>query len=118
MPVTLPAEARLAVDEIRSLGGEELVREVMGSFVRFADAQLARLHDAAEHGDLETGGMLAHTLRSSARQLGAHHLGEVCASAVAAARGGDAAGFLRWTEEAGAAHADARRWMAPLAGLG
>lgn len=117
MPVTLPADARPAVEEIRSIGGDELVCEMMGTFVRFADAQVVRLHDAAEHGDLEMGGTLAHTLMSSARQLGAHQLGEVCSSAESAARGGDAAGFLKWTEEAGAAFAHARLWMAPLAGL-
>lgn len=117
MPITLPADARSAVEEIRSIGGDELVHEMMGTFVRFATAQVARLHEAAEHGDLETGGTLAHTLKSSARQLGAHHLGEVCSSAESAARGGDVAGFVTWTDAIGTAFTDARAWMAPLAGI-
>ncbi len=115
MSLTYPADARAAVDEIRSIGGEELVREMMGTFVRFASAQVVRLHEAAEHGDLETGATLAHTLKSSARQLGAQHLGEVCSSAELAARGGDAAGFHQWTDEIGVAFSDARTWMAALA---
>jgi two-component system, sensor histidine kinase and response regulator len=115
MPSTLPAEAKPAVEEIRSIGGDELVREMMGTFLRFATAHMVRLHDAAAHGDLEGGATLAHTLKSSARQLGAVHLGEVAATAEMAARGGDAAGFLKATEEAGAALDEARVWMEPLA---
>jgi HPt (histidine-containing phosphotransfer) domain-containing protein len=115
MPTTLPADAKPAVDEIRSIGGDELVREMMATFVRFAAAHSARLHDAAEHGDLEGGATIAHTLKSSARQLGANHLAEVAASAELAARGGDVAGFVHWTDEVGTAFLDARAWMEPLA---
>ncbi len=114
MSTALPADARPAVDELRSIGGDELVREMMGTFLRFAAAHMVRLHDAAEHADLEGGATLAHTLKSSARQLGASHLGEVAATAEMAARGGDAAGFLKATEEAGAALEEARAWMEPL----
>jgi len=114
MPVALPADAKPSVDEIRSIGGDELVREMMSTFLRFAVAHMSRLRDAAEHGDLEGGATLAHTLKSSARQLGAVHLGEVAATAEMAARGGDAAGFLKATEEAGAALDEARVWMGPL----
>jgi HPt (histidine-containing phosphotransfer) domain-containing protein len=115
MPTTLPADARPAVEELRSIGGDELVREMMGTFVRFASAHVARLYEAAEHGDLEGGTTIAHTLKSSARQLGAMHLGETCASAELAARGGDAAGFLKWSEEVGLAFDEAKGWMSSLA---
>ena len=115
MPSTLPSDARPAVDELRSIGGEELVREMMGTFVRFATAHVGRLHDAAENGDLEGGATIAHTLKSSARQLGAVHLAELCASAELAARGGDAAGFVQWSEEAATAFTEAKPWMSTLA---
>lgn len=115
MPVTLPADARPAVDALRSIGGDELVREMMATFVRFATAHVARLNEAAAHGDLAAGTLIAHTLKSSARQLGAVHLGETCASAELAARGGDAAGFLHWSDEATTAFAEARAWMSSLA---
>lgn len=118
MPMTLeqiPVDARPAVEEIRQIGGDELVREMMGTFVRFATAHVRRLHEAAELGDLEGGTTIAHTLKSSARQLGALHLAEVCASAELAARGGDAGGLLKWSEEAASAFADARGWMERLA---
>lgn len=115
MTATLPADAKPAVDEIRSIGGEELVREMMGTFVRFATAHVARLREAAEHGDFEAGTTIAHTLKSSARQLGAVALGDASASAELAARGADAAGFLKWSEEVAGAFLEARAWMEPLA---
>lgn len=112
---TTPSEAMPAVDELRSIGGEELVREMMGTFVRFAEVHLTRLHDAAVAADLDRGAMIAHTLKSSARQLGALHLAETCASAELAARGGDAAGFIHWSEEAATAFTEAAPWMSSLA---
>jgi two-component system sensor histidine kinase/response regulator len=115
MPATLPAEARPAVDELRSIGGDELVREMMGTFVRFAAAQVVRLHDAAAAGDLEGAAVLAHTLKSSARQLGAMPLADACASAELAARGGDAAGLMLGSESAATAFAEAKGWMSSLA---
>lgn len=115
MPATIPADARPAVDQLRLIGGDELVREMMSTFVRFASAHVPRLREAAEHGDLEGGTTIAHTLKSSARQLGALQLGEVCASAELAARGGDAAGFLQWSRDVEGAFADARHWMEALA---
>lgn len=115
MSATLPPEARPAVEELRSIGGDELVGELMGTFVRFATAHVRHLADAAAQGDLETGATLAHTLKSSARQLGAMQLGEVAASAETAARGGDRAGLLSWSDEVSTAFAGAKAWMEPLA---
>ena len=115
MPTTLPADARPAVEELRSIGGDELVREMMGTFIRFATAHVQRLHEAAEHGDLEAGALIAHTLKTSARQLGAMLLGETCASAEAAARGGDGAGLLTWADAVTAAFDEAKGWMGSLA---
>lgn len=114
-PPAIPADAEPAIAEIRSVGGEELVREMMATFTKFAGAHLPRLEEAAHAGDLETATRIAHTLKSSARQLGAVHLSDVCASAELAARGGDAAGLLRWSGEAMAAFRDARAWMDALA---
>ncbi len=115
MPTTIPADARPAVDQLRLIGGDELVREMMATFVRFAGAHIPRLREAAAVGDLEGGATIAHTLKSSARQLGAMHLGEPCASAELAARGGDAAGFVKWSAEVDGAFAETRPWMESLA---
>lgn len=111
----LPTDARPAIDEIRHIGGDELVREIMSTFLRFARARVPQLQDAAETGDTDTGATIAHTLKSSARQLGALALGDACASAELSARGGDAAGFVARTEDAARAFERARTWMEPLA---
>lgn len=110
-----PSDALPAIDEIRHVGGDELVRELAATFLRFAAAHVPRLHEAAEAGDLETGAIIAHTLKSSARQFGAVALGDACASAELAARGGDAAGFLGRAEEAAGAFERTRPWMEQLA---
>lgn len=111
---TLPAEASPAIDEIRLIGGEELVRELMTTFLRFAEAHLPRLYEAAEVGDMEVGATMAHTLKASARQLGAIAFSDACASVELAAKGGDAAGFLKRTEEAADAFERTRPWMEQL----
>jgi len=117
-PMTIadpPADARPAIDEIRHVGGDELVRELAATFLRFAAARVPRLQEAAESGDLETGAIIAHTLKASSRQFGAIALGEACASAELAARGGDAAGFLSGAAEAMSAFERTRPWMQRLA---
>lgn len=111
----LPTDARPAIDEIRQIGGDELVREMVSTFLRFARARVPHLQDAAETGDLEAGATIAHTLMSSARQLGALALGDACASAELAALGGDAAGFVTQAEDAARAFKSARAWMDQIA---
>lgn len=111
----LPTDARRAIDEIRQIGGDELVREMVSTFLRFASARFPHLQDAADTGDLEAGATIAHTLTSSAHQLGALALGDACASAELAARGGDAAGFVTQAAAAARAFTRARAWMEQIA---
>ena len=111
---TPPSEAMPAIDEIRRIGGDELVRELLSTFLRFAATQLPRLYEAAEDGDVEVGTTIAHTLKASSRQLGALALGDACASAELAAKGGDMAGFLKRTEEVADAFERTRPWMEQL----
>lgn len=112
---TIPDEARPAIDELRAIGGDELVGEMLGTFVRFGDAQLRRLVEAGDAGDLDGAAGIAHTLKSTARQLGALALGDACAAAELAGRGGDAAGLAMHTSAVRAAYGSARDWMAALA---
>ena len=110
----LPSEAHAAIDEIRLIGGDELVRELMVTFLQCCAAPLPRLHEAAETGELETGSRIAHTLKASARQLGAISFGDACASAELAAKGGDVAGFLHRADDAAGAFERTRPWMQRL----
>ena len=87
----LPADARHAIDELRLVGGEELVREMAGTFSRFAESQVDRLEEASSAGELELVAALANALHASSRQMGVAALAEAAASAEVAGRGRDAA---------------------------
>lgn len=88
---------------------------MLRTFVQFTAAQLARLADAEGAGDLDAAATIAHTVRSSARQLGAVALGEACAAAELAGRGGDAAALLTAAAAMRREYAAARPWMDALA---
>ena len=110
----IPDHARSAVAEIRAIGDDELLTAMMGTFVRFAEAQLARLEEAAASGDFATAGEIAHMLKSSARQLGALPFGEACADAELAGRGADASGLPEAVRKMAVEFAATRSWMDSL----
>ncbi len=110
-----PAEAKHAIDEIRLIGGEELVREMAGTFAHFATTQVARLREASDIGDLELVATLAHALHASSRQMGAGSLAEAALSAEVAGRGTDATAVEQAVARAKSALADARQWLDALA---
>lgn len=110
-----PAEARHALDELRIVGGEELVREMTATFVRFATAQVERIADASDAGALESVAAFAHALHASARQMGAAQLADAAVSAEVAANGADAAAATRAVTALRQALAAARAWLDPLA---
>jgi HPt (histidine-containing phosphotransfer) domain-containing protein len=111
----IPENARSAIAELHAIGGDELVSAMMRTFVRFAEAQLQRLEDADSTGELATAATIAHTIKSSARQLGAFALGEACAAAELAGRGGDAAALHTAVAAMRREYAAARPWMDALA---
>lgn len=110
-----PPESQHAIDEIRLIGGEELVREMAATFARFATAQVARLAEASDAGALDQVAAFAQALHASARQMGASRLAESAASLEVAARGGDAATVVQGVDAARSALADARSWLDALA---
>ena len=52
-------------------GSNELVTQLVSSFLASADGQLARLGEAVAEGQPKALGQIAHTLKSSAANLGA-----------------------------------------------
>jgi HPt (histidine-containing phosphotransfer) domain-containing protein len=112
--VLTPSEALPAIDELRLIGGDELVQEMTRTFLKFGRTQVSRLDEAAATGELEQGAVLAHTFKSSARQLGAVTLGDACSRAELAARGGDPAGFVQAANDVGRAFHEARPWLEAL----
>jgi HPt (histidine-containing phosphotransfer) domain-containing protein len=110
-----PAEARPAIDELRLIGGDELVREMAGTFSRFAESQVDRLDEASGAGELELVAALAHALHASSRQMGVAALAEAAASAEVASRGRDAAAVEQAVDRSRRALNDARAWLDGLA---
>ena len=111
----LPPDAKRAIDELRLIGGEELVREMVTTFSRFATSAVARLGEASDAGSLDQVASFAQALHASARQMGATRLAEAAASAEVAARGQDAGGVANAIEHARGALTDARAWLDELA---
>lgn len=112
--VLTPPDALPAIAELRLIGGDELVQEMTRTFLMFGKTQVSRLDEAAASGELEQGAVLAHTFKSSARQLGAVTLGDACSRAELAARGGDVVGFVEATNDVGRAFHQARPWLQAL----
>ncbi len=115
--VLTPSEALPAIDELRLIGGDELVQEMTRTFLKFGRTQVSRLDEAAATGELAQGAVLAHTFKSSARQLGAVSLGDACSRAELAARGGDVSGFIEAANDVGRAFHAARPWLQALSKL-
>lgn len=111
----IPSDAQPAIAELHAIGGDELVTAMLRTFVQFTEAQLLRLADAEGAGDLDAAATIAHTVRSSARQLGALGLGQACEAAMLAGRGGDAAALHAAADAMRREFTAARPWMDALA---
>ena len=72
-----PAINRRAIDTLQELdepGSTALVTQLVTSFLQSAEGHLARIASALTTGDAKTAGQTAHTLKSSAANLGAEAL--------------------------------------------
>lgn len=112
----IPEDARPALDVLRSVGGDDMVAMLIRTFLQFAGERVGKLGEEAKAGRWEEVASIAHSLKSSARQLGANALGDACAKAEEAGRRGDipsaAAGVTAIEQEYAAAYA----WMDTLTG--
>lgn len=75
-----------AVDRLRSLGGETLVRKIATLFADFGSARVADATTGAATGDLPKVAQAAHALRSSAANVGATGLLAIATDLEQAAR--------------------------------
>lgn len=79
------------VEQIREVGGEELVRDLFETFIDNAGARLEALRSARRAGDLAAIAHTAHSVRSAAASIGAAELAAAAAAAERPARAGDTA---------------------------
>lgn len=71
--------------------GEDFLMELAGDFLRDAGARMARLRQALERGDADSLTLEAHTLKSSAANMGALAFADLAKRFEAAGRNGDLA---------------------------
>ncbi|HVT38558.1 MAG TPA: Hpt domain-containing protein [Gemmatimonadaceae bacterium] len=111
----VPEDAKPALDMLRSIGGEEMLAMMMQTFLQFADERLSKLVDESREGHIDEVAGIAHSLKSSARQLGAHAMGEACAVTEAAAKAGDLDVATNGVDAVEREYAAARPWMEAIA---
>ena len=89
------------IEGLRELGGDDepgLVLELIEMFLDDAPERLAEMTQGVDTGDLEMMVRSAHTLKSSAANMGAMLLSQICNAMEVAARDEDARRFRSMTE--------------------
>lgn len=85
-PVMDPA----ALERLNRIGGQEFLVEMLELFLEHAPQRLATAHEAFDTGDLETVYRAAHSLKSTAANVGAARLQALAAELEERAAAGDA----------------------------
>lgn len=88
---------------------------IMQTFLQFAEERLVKLVEESQEGHIGEVAGIAHSLKSSARQLGAVALGEACAATELAGKAGDEAAATNGVEAIRREFAAAKPWMQSLA---
>jgi two-component system sensor histidine kinase/response regulator len=78
------------IEELRSIGRPQVVRQAILLFLKQAAGKLDELHAGLGDGNLEQVGFAAHSLKSAALSLGGRRFASVAGACEAAARTGDA----------------------------
>ena len=110
-----PEDAKPALDMLRSLGGDEMLAMMMQTFIQFAEERMAKLIEESEHGRISEVAGIAHSLKSSARQLGANALGDACSITETAGRAGDTVAAQAGVKDIQREYAAAKPWLDALA---
>ncbi len=95
-----------ALDRLVEWGGDKLLRQMLRLYLENAQERLVQIEGGlAGEGDLDESYRGAHSLKSSAANLGAMQVSELAGRLEAVAKGGDAAGARTLFDELVAAHA-------------
>lgn len=93
-----------ALDRLRRLGGNELLLRMLELYVSGSARQVESMQAAWQARDLETIGAAAHSLRTSAGNLGLDRLSSLATSLEEGIRGGRADGLESLLEQLVVAH--------------
>ncbi|MEK7240236.1 MAG: Hpt domain-containing protein [Gemmatimonadota bacterium] len=107
----VPDDVRTALEGLRSLGGDALLKQMVQVFVDHSRDRVQALQEAVTAGDLVTAGAVAHTLKGSARQLGLVAMGNACVAVEQASRQGDAAAAQLHTAAVHTQYTTAVEWL-------
>lgn len=92
------------VDRLRdlgeSMGGSDVLVDLIGIYLEEAPRQLDRMEAAIAEGDADALGLAAHTLKGSSAQLGVPRLSEVCRDLEAMGDEGEVAGAEEKVQQA------------------
>jgi len=86
-----PEATHAALEGLRALGGDSLVRQMVSIFIEHSAGRIDALKSALDAGDLQGAAGAAHTLKGSSRQLGLSAMADACLALEQACKGGDAA---------------------------
>ena len=78
-----------ALDRLREWGGDKLLGQMIGLFLANAPVRMAQIRRGSETGDVAEAEKGAHSLKSSAANLGATRVRELCAEIERSAAEGD-----------------------------
>lgn len=107
----IPAEVCTALQGLRSLGGDALLKQMVAVFVEHSRDRMQALEAAVAAGDLAGAASAAHTLKGSARQLGLIAMGDACAAVEQSSKQGDAAATQLHTAAVHTQYTTAVEWL-------
>lgn len=85
----IPDSTQVALEGLRALGGDGLVRQMVSVFIEHSAGRIDALRSALDAGDLAGAAGAAHTLKGSSRQLGLSEMADACLALEQACKGGD-----------------------------
>jgi HPt (histidine-containing phosphotransfer) domain-containing protein len=107
-----------ALDRLRDSLGDELLADLVSTFLDDAPVQLAALRDALARGDAEAARRTAHTLKSNGATFGAEGFAETCRRLEEMGKEGALADAERLLPQAELEYSAVGEALAPLRGPG
>lgn len=98
------------LEKIRLAGGDDLAQRILQLFLLHGPKRLVIARDAVAAGDADALERCTHSLKSSAAQLGAMHLAEICRELEELARRNDLTNTASMVEKAEGAMGEYERW--------